>query len=129
MDFDLSEEQSMLKDGLDRMLANEYGFESRRKHMAEPEGYSQAMWERYAEMGLMMLPFAEAGAACGAAAGVLAIAHGPHSKPEEQARNKEKGYHRLGARLGFEDPSGHLRIYSPLIVFLLKWLISWSGKP
>ncbi|MAW86320.1 MAG: pimeloyl-CoA dehydrogenase small subunit [Phyllobacteriaceae bacterium] len=68
MDFDLSEEQSMLKDGLDRMLANEYGFESRRKHMAEPEGYSQAMWERYAEMGLMMLPFAEADGGLGGGA-------------------------------------------------------------
>ena len=68
MDFDLSEEQSMLKDGLDRMLANEYAFEDRNRHMAEPEGYSQAMWERYAEMGLMMLPFPEADGGLGGGA-------------------------------------------------------------
>ena len=59
MDFDLTEEQSMLKDGLDRMLANEYAFEKRMAHMKEPEGFSTAMWNRYAEMGLLMLPFAE----------------------------------------------------------------------
>ena len=68
MDFDLSEEQTMLKDGLDRMLANEYAFEDRNRHMAEPEGYSQAMWARYAEMGLMMLPFAEADGGLGGGA-------------------------------------------------------------
>ena len=49
----------MLKDGLARMLANEYGFDARKGYMAEPEGYSPAMWDRYGEMGLMMLPFAE----------------------------------------------------------------------
>ena len=59
MDFDLSEEQSILKDALDRLLADRYGFEERRRHMASPEGWSPEMWSRYAEMGLMALPFAE----------------------------------------------------------------------
>jgi len=60
MDFDLSEEQSILKDSLDRLLADNYGFEDRKKHAASPEGWSSQMWGRYAEMGLMALPFAEA---------------------------------------------------------------------
>lgn len=60
MDFDLSEEQSILRDSLRRLLADGYGFEQRKRHMAEPEGWSAAMWTRYAEMGLMALPFAEA---------------------------------------------------------------------
>jgi pimeloyl-CoA dehydrogenase small subunit len=60
MDFDLTEEQSMLKDSVQRLLADNYGFEERRKHMASPEGWSTEMWGRYAEMGLMALPFAEA---------------------------------------------------------------------
>ena len=60
MDFDLSEEQSILKDSLDRLLADKYGFEERKRHMASPEGWSAEMWGRYAEMGLMALPFAEA---------------------------------------------------------------------
>ena len=59
MDFDLSEEQSILKDSLERLLADRYGFEERKRHMAAPEGWSADMWSRYAEMGLMALPFAE----------------------------------------------------------------------
>jgi pimeloyl-CoA dehydrogenase small subunit len=59
MDFDLSEEQSILKDAVERLLADRYGFEERKRHMASPEGWSADMWDRYAEMGLMALPFAE----------------------------------------------------------------------
>ncbi|MCO5060202.1 MAG: acyl-CoA dehydrogenase family protein [Rhizobiaceae bacterium] len=59
MDFDLSEEQSILKDSLDRLLADKYDFETRKKHMAAPEGWSQDMWQAYSDMGLLALPFAE----------------------------------------------------------------------
>lgn len=59
MDFDFSEEQTLLKDQLDRLLADHYGFEARKRFMASPEGYSRDMWERYAGMGLMALPFSE----------------------------------------------------------------------
>jgi pimeloyl-CoA dehydrogenase small subunit len=59
MDFELSEEQSILKDSLSRLLADNYGFEQRAKYMATPEGWSTEMWGKYAEMGLMALPFAE----------------------------------------------------------------------
>ncbi|MCR5858565.1 acyl-CoA dehydrogenase family protein [Mesorhizobium sp. J428] len=59
MDFDLTEEQSLIKDQLDRLLKDRYGFEERKKYMAAPEGFSPDMWSAYAEMGLMALPFAE----------------------------------------------------------------------
>lgn len=59
MDFDLSDEQSMLKDSLDRLLKDSYGFEQRKKYMADPAGFSAEMWNAYAEMGLMALPFSE----------------------------------------------------------------------
>lgn len=59
MDFDFSDEQTLLKDQLDRLLADRYGFEERKRAMASPEGFSAEMWARYAEMGLMALPFAE----------------------------------------------------------------------
>ncbi|MFN4272622.1 MAG: acyl-CoA dehydrogenase family protein [Aliihoeflea sp.] len=68
MDFDLTEEQSMLKDSLKRLLADNYGFEQRRKYMAAAEGWSGEMWGRYAEMGLMALPFAEADGGLGGSA-------------------------------------------------------------
>ena len=59
MDFDLTDEQSLIKEQLDRLLADRYGFEQRRKYMASAEGWSADMWGAYAEMGLMALPFAE----------------------------------------------------------------------
>ena len=59
MDFDYSEEQTILRDSLQRLLADRYGFEERRRILASPEGFSAEMWGRYAEMGLMALPFAE----------------------------------------------------------------------
>jgi pimeloyl-CoA dehydrogenase small subunit len=59
MDFDFTEEQSMLRDSLDRLLADKYDFEKRKAIMAQPEGWSAEMWNAYAEMGLMALPFAE----------------------------------------------------------------------
>lgn len=60
MDFDLSEEQSMLRDSLDRLLGDAYRFEDRRRFMGTPEGWSTDIWRQMAEMGLMALPFAEA---------------------------------------------------------------------
>jgi pimeloyl-CoA dehydrogenase small subunit len=60
MDFDLSDEQRMLQDSVQRLLAERCGFEQRLAHRAEPKGYSGALWNHYAEMGLLALPFAQA---------------------------------------------------------------------
>jgi pimeloyl-CoA dehydrogenase small subunit len=60
MDFDLSDEQRLLKDSVDRLVADHYQFEQRKKYIAEPEGWSTAVWRQYAELGLLGLPFAEA---------------------------------------------------------------------
>jgi pimeloyl-CoA dehydrogenase small subunit len=59
MDFDLTEEQSLLKESVNRLLADNYDFEARKKYLASAEGYSVDMWRRYAEMGLLGLPLAE----------------------------------------------------------------------
>src|SRR5204862_7435257 len=59
MDFDLTEEQRLLSDSVDRLLADTYTFEKRRGYLAEPEGWSRALWSQYAELGLLGLPFAE----------------------------------------------------------------------
>ncbi len=59
MDFDLSEEQALLKQSVERLLKDRYGFEQRKAHGAEPEGWSRAAWKHYAELGLLGLPFAE----------------------------------------------------------------------
>lgn len=60
MDFDLTDEQRLLKDSVDRLVTDQYQFEQRKKYMAEPNGWSTAVWQQYAELGLLGLPFAEA---------------------------------------------------------------------
>ena len=37
MDFDLTDEQRLLKDSVDRLIADRYGFEQRKKYMAEAD--------------------------------------------------------------------------------------------
>src|SRR6266478_1702812 len=59
MDFEFTDEQRLLRDSVDRLLADHYGFAERRGYLAEPEGCSTALWSRYAEQGLLGLPFAE----------------------------------------------------------------------
>jgi pimeloyl-CoA dehydrogenase small subunit len=59
MDFDLSEDQRLLKDSVDRLVADQYQFEQRKKYMREPSGYSATMWDQITEMGLLGLPFEE----------------------------------------------------------------------
>jgi len=59
MDFDLTDEQRLLGDSVERLLADTYTFEKRKTYLAEPEGWSRALWSQYAELGLLGLPFAE----------------------------------------------------------------------
>jgi pimeloyl-CoA dehydrogenase small subunit len=59
MDFDLTEEQRLLRDSVERLLADHYGFDKRRAYLAQPEGWSRGLWAQYAELGLLGLPFAE----------------------------------------------------------------------
>ncbi|MCS6889993.1 MAG: acyl-CoA dehydrogenase family protein [Rhodovarius sp.] len=59
MDFDLTEEQSLLVDSLRRLLTDRYSFEQRKAYMKSERGWSEEMWQAYAEMGLLGLPFAE----------------------------------------------------------------------
>ena len=44
MDFDLSEEQRLLRESVERLLADHYGFDKRRSFLAEPEGWSRGLW-------------------------------------------------------------------------------------
>src|SRR3978361_424064 len=68
MDFDLSEEQRLLKDSVEGLLGDTYDFEQRKKHGASKQGWSAAIWKTFAEQGLLGLPFAEADGGIGAGA-------------------------------------------------------------
>src|SRR5439155_9716499 len=59
MDFDFTEEQRLLKESLDRLIADRYGFDQRKGYAQNPEGWSRALWRQLAELGLLGLPFAE----------------------------------------------------------------------
>jgi pimeloyl-CoA dehydrogenase small subunit len=60
MDFDLTDDQRLLKDSVDRLIADRYDFEARKKYQQEPDGWSRDIWSQYAELGLLGLPFDEA---------------------------------------------------------------------
>jgi pimeloyl-CoA dehydrogenase small subunit len=61
MDFDLNEEQRLLKGSVDGIIEDAYGdFEKRKAYQAGPGGWSAELWATYAELGLLGLPFAEA---------------------------------------------------------------------
>ncbi|HSV45817.1 MAG TPA: acyl-CoA dehydrogenase family protein [Ramlibacter sp.] len=64
MNFTLDEEQQMLADTVGRFVQQEYEFESRRKRLAAganaAPGYSDALWQQLAEMGLFGLNVPEA---------------------------------------------------------------------
>ena len=59
VDFDFSDEQRLLQDSIERLLADRYTFDKRKAYLAEADGWSRALWAQYAELGLLGLPFAE----------------------------------------------------------------------
>ncbi len=59
MDFALTDEQRLLQDSVSRLMADRYSFESRKAILRDPHGFSADIWSRYAELGLLGLPFAE----------------------------------------------------------------------
>src|SRR5258708_3583922 len=68
MDFDLSEEQRLLKESVDGLLKTSYDFDQRKKYRAEKGGWSRSLWNKLAEQGLLGLPFSEEDGGFGAGA-------------------------------------------------------------
>lgn len=73
MDFDLSEEQRLLKDSVEGLLADSYDFDQRKKYAKEKGGWSKTVWSKLAEQGLLGLPFSEDDGGFGAGAVETAI--------------------------------------------------------
>jgi len=57
MNFDYNEEQQLLAASVKRFIDKDYTFEARGKIVASSEGYSEAIWSTFAEIGLLGLPF------------------------------------------------------------------------
>lgn len=59
MNFDLSEDEEMLKALTERFVHDHYDHDSRRAFLDEPNGFSDANWRLLGDLGLIAAPFAE----------------------------------------------------------------------
>ena len=67
MNFDLTEDQSLLKAAVERFVSDSYGgdLEARRAARRTPAGYSADFWRRLAETGVLALPVSAANGGLG----------------------------------------------------------------
>ncbi|MEM0986712.1 MAG: acyl-CoA dehydrogenase family protein [Pseudomonadota bacterium] len=68
MDFNFTEEQTMLRDSLARLIREQYDFDTRREAIASDSGWRRELWAQFAELGLLMAPFSEADGGLGGGA-------------------------------------------------------------
>lgn len=68
MDFDFTEEQTALQDSLARMLAARHDHETWREIAHSDSGFSEALWEQLADLGVTALPVPEAHCGLGGSA-------------------------------------------------------------
>ena len=74
MKFDYNEEQQLVADSVRRFVAQDYGFEARRRILASEEGYSPEVWAKLAGIGLLGLPLpAELGGFGGRAVDMMSV--------------------------------------------------------
>ena len=59
MDFELSDDQTLLQESVTRFVRDNYSFEQRRKLVDTDQGYSDAHWKQFAELGWLGMPFSE----------------------------------------------------------------------
>ncbi len=59
MDLNLSDEQRLLRESVERFVAESYDADHRRKMANDPLGFSPAVWKQFAELGWLALPIAE----------------------------------------------------------------------
>ena len=59
MDLSLNEVQLMLADSIEKFIANDYDFDTRQKYAGSDLGYSEGVWQTFAELGWTSVPFSE----------------------------------------------------------------------
>lgn len=59
MDFSFTEEQTLLRNSVQRFIQDRYDFEARRRLVASEAGWSRDNWRQFAELGLLAAPFPE----------------------------------------------------------------------
>jgi alkylation response protein AidB-like acyl-CoA dehydrogenase len=79
MDLTLSDEQRLLRESVDRFIAETYDADHRRNMAADPLGFSPDIWKKFADLGWLALPIDEADGGLGGGAietGILMEAFG-----------------------------------------------------
>jgi alkylation response protein AidB-like acyl-CoA dehydrogenase len=79
MDLTLSDEQRLLRESVDRFIAETYDADHRRRVAADPLGFSPEIWKNFADLGWLALPIDEAHGGLGGGAietGILMEAFG-----------------------------------------------------
>ncbi|NND66582.1 MAG: pimeloyl-CoA dehydrogenase small subunit, partial [Halioglobus sp.] len=59
MNFNLSEEQALIRDSIARFVQDNYEFDKRNQYVAMEHGYSADNWRQMAELGWLSIPFGE----------------------------------------------------------------------
>jgi alkylation response protein AidB-like acyl-CoA dehydrogenase len=59
MDLTLSDEQRLLRESVDRFIAETYHADHRRRSAGDPLGFSPAIWQQFSDLGWLALPIAE----------------------------------------------------------------------
>ena len=59
MDFTLSSDQTLIKESVDKFVADAYGFDARMKISASDTGFSRDHWKTYAELGWLGIALPE----------------------------------------------------------------------
>jgi pimeloyl-CoA dehydrogenase small subunit len=60
MDFSFTDEQTLLRDSVERFVQNDYTFAMRQKIVKTEAGFSADNWKTFAELGWLAVPFSEA---------------------------------------------------------------------
>ncbi|WP_417620831.1 acyl-CoA dehydrogenase family protein [Parasphingorhabdus sp.] len=59
MDFDFTDEQNMVRDGISRLIREQYDFDTRRSVIESDAGWRPELWAQLAELGMLAAPFSE----------------------------------------------------------------------
>jgi alkylation response protein AidB-like acyl-CoA dehydrogenase len=74
MNLDLSEDEALLRDSVERWVQQNYTFDQRRRVAALPDGFSRDHWRAFAQMGWLAMPFDESlGGLGGGATGTASL--------------------------------------------------------
>jgi alkylation response protein AidB-like acyl-CoA dehydrogenase len=68
MNFDLTEEQRLLKASVERFMSDHYDLDKHKAYLRSADGFSRSNWQKMAELGFLALPFAEKNGGLGGSA-------------------------------------------------------------